>query len=158
MDKTYIKLYEPFIEREKRISKSLIRPRNIYRISSYLNVEGEIQSLAGIKSSLFFATGIYEKKLHGIKINELKPEYFFDWVSKLVDYDKRNDEAIDKMEEFEDIVIMTDRGGQRIYESFVKASPILKRFGTPFRTYNLDGLKYISKVYFKKDVLKSKII
>ena len=69
MDKTYIKLYEPFIEREKRISKSLIRPRNIYRISSYLNVEREIQSLAGIKSSLFFATAIYEKKLHGIKID-----------------------------------------------------------------------------------------
>lgn len=158
MDRTYIKLYDPLIERERRISKSLIRPRNLYRISSYLNTEGEVQSMGGIKSSLFFATGIYEGKLHGLKISEIKPEYFFEWFSKIVDYDKRNEDSINEMQELEDIVIMTDRGGKRLYEGFVKPSPVLKRFGTPFRTYNMDGLKYISKVYFKKDILKSKII
>ena len=158
MDRTYIKLYDPLIEKERRISKTLIRPRNLYRISSYLNTEGEVQSMGGIKSSLFFATGIYEKKLHGLKISEIKPEYFFEWFSKIVDYDKRNEDSINEMQELEDIVIMTDRGGKRLYEGFVKPSPVLKRFGTPFRTYNMDGLKYISKVYFKKDILKSKII
>jgi hypothetical protein len=158
MDVKYTNLYKPLIEKEERISKNLIRPRNLYRISLYQYSDGVTRSLSGIDSSLFFVTGIFERKIHGIKISEMKPEYFFEWFKKIMDMDKRKEESIDEMKKLEDLVIVADRGGQRLYDGYIKPSPILKRFGSPFRSYNIDGLRYIQEVQFKKNILKENIL
>ena len=158
MDVKYTNLYKPLIEKEERVSKSLIRPRNLYRISLYEYSDGVARNLSGVNSSLFFVTGIFERKIHGIKISEMKPEYFFEWFKKIMDMDKRKEESIDEMKKLEDLVIVADRGGQRLYDGYIKPSPILKRFGSPFRSYNIDGLRYIQEVQFKKNILKENIL
>ena len=57
----YSNEYKQYIESEARISKSMLQPGNLYRISSYDYSDGESRSLSGINSSIIFVFGIYEK-------------------------------------------------------------------------------------------------
>lgn len=145
--------YKDWIESEKRISKINIRPRNIYRISSYKYSDGDTKPLAGINSSLVFVIGVHEKKINCIKMNEIHPDKFFDWMETAFRHPV-TEKNIDEMERLEDIILFTDRTGQRLFESKVKTHPIYRLNPRPYRTYNVDGLKYIQEVEIKKEELK----
>lgn len=150
----YTSKYKPFIKKETKVSKGLVEPRNLYRITSYEYADGTTKSLVGEKSSLIFVTGIYDKKLSCIKINELKPEKFFEWVSKLK---KRGikEEELSESKMFSEYIILSDKGGQKLYEAYVKPSPLLKSAGKPvYRTYNLSGINNIYQIQLKIDKLK----
>ena len=147
-------LYKPLIEREERVSKSNLFPRNIYRISSYEYKDGKTKSLAGIKSSLVFLVGIFEKKLICLKISEVKPDKFFQWL-KTIEQTGLTNEDFDKAEKLEDLLILDNRAGSKIFEGYIKNKPIYNLKPSPYRTYNLDGIKYIQQVHIKKDILKS---
>ena len=150
----YTSKYKEFIQKEKKISKGLIRPRNLYRITSYQYADGSTKSLTGEKSSLIFTTGIYEQKISCIKINELKPEKFFEWVKKLKKPALPSEEITEDAL-FESYLILLDKGGQRLYESFVKPSPILKTAKSPvYTTYSLSGINNIYQLQLKVDKLQ----
>jgi hypothetical protein len=63
--------YKPLIESESSVSKTMIRPRNIYRIKSYKYADGKTKSLAGVETSIVFVIGISpEKVVSCLKITE----------------------------------------------------------------------------------------
>ena len=76
--------YKPLIESETSVSKTLVLPRNIYRINSYKYSDGKQKTLSGTTSTIVFVIGkTPDKKLSCIKISEIKPEKFFKWLEKL---------------------------------------------------------------------------
>jgi hypothetical protein len=145
--------YKPFIQSETRIGKQKIRPRNVYRISSYKYEKNGQKSLTGNKSSLIFVIGIYDKKLICLKISELKPEKFFQWLDTIVR--KSEIPKIDEIQKLEELLIESDRAGKRLFEGYVKKSTIVYKRPEPiYRTYNLDSIIYIQEVQFEKSYLK----
>lgn len=145
--------YKPFIQNEVRVGKQAIRPRNVYRISSYKYVKEGQKSLTGAKSSLIFVIGIWDKKLICLKISELKPEKFFQWLYTVVK--KSEIPKIDEIETLEELIVDSDRAGKRLFEQYVEKSTIVyKRKDPIYRTYNLDNIIYIQRVDFEKSYLK----
>lgn len=148
--------YKPLIESETSVSKTLVLPRNVYRIISYKYSDGKQKTLAGTSSTIVFVIGkTTDKKLSCIKISEIKPNLFFKWLSKL--YIKGlTDENWIKAEKLQDLIIEADIKGSKIFNSFVKPDATI--YGDNpnlYRTYNLTGIKQIEEVKFKKDILKS---
>lgn len=148
--------YKPLIESETSVSKTLVLPRNVYRINSYKYSDGKQKTLSGTTSTLVFVVGkTPDKKLSCIKISEIKPEKFFKWLQKL--YIKGLTEEIwNNAEKLEELLIEGDVKGSKIFNSFVKPDAII--YGDNpniYRTYNLTGIKQIEEVKFKKDILKS---
>jgi hypothetical protein len=148
--------YKPLIESETSVSKTLVLPRNIYRINSYKYSDGKQKTLTGTTSTIVFVIGkTTDKKLSCIKISDIKPERFFKWLSKL--YIKGlTEENWNNAEKLEDLIVKADIKGSKIFNTFVKPDAII--YGDNpniYRTYNLTGIKQIEEVKFKKDVLKS---
>jgi hypothetical protein len=148
--------YKLLIESETSVSKTLVLPRNVYRINSYKYSDGKQKTLSGTTSTLVFVVGkTTDKKLSCIKISEIKPEKFFKWLEKL--YIKGlTEENWTKAEKLEELLIEADVKGSKIFNSFVKPDAII--YGDNpniYRTYSLTGIKQIEEVKFKKDVLKS---
>jgi hypothetical protein len=149
----YTLQYRDYIESEKRVSKIMLRPRNIYRISSYKYEDGDTKSMSGFNSSLVFVIGIHEGKINCIKMNEIHPDKFFDWMETMFRHPVTPSE-IDNMKLLEDIILITDRTGQRLFEAKVRTHPLYRTKPGPYRTYTIDGLKYIQEVTVKKEKLK----
>jgi hypothetical protein len=148
--------YKPLIESETSVSKTLVLPRNVYRINSYKYSDGKQKTLSGTTSTIVFVVGkTTDKKLSCIKISEIKPEKFFKWLEKL--YIKGlTEENWTKAEKLEDLLIEADVKGSKVFNSFVRPDAII--YGDNpniYRTYSLTGIKQIEEVKFKKDVLKS---
>lgn len=144
--------YQQFIVKEQRIPRSQLEPHNIYRISLYKYSEGKTEN---IRKTLFFSTGVIRKenKLYGIKLSEIRPEMFFTWAKGIA----KNKNILDEEKlliGFNEIAPPLDIGGKRIYESYLKNSKIMKTKNKPFRSYNFDGIKYVSKVFINKEILK----
>ena len=146
--------YKSLIESEKRASKTSLIPRNVYRISSYEFADGEQKSLTGQNSSLIFLIGIYDKKLISLKISEVRPDIFFKWL-KTIQLKGLTPQQIDESKSLDELVILDSKTGNKIFDGYVKGKSIYNMKPSPYRTYNLDGVKYIQEVNFKKDVLKS---
>lgn len=151
---SFVSQYKSLIESEKRASKSALLPRNVYRISSYEFSDGEQRSLAGQDSSLIFLIGIYDRKLISLKISEIKPDIFFKWL-KTIQLKGLTEQKINESKSLDELIILDSKTGSKIFDGYVKGKPIYTKKPSPYRTYNLDGVKYIQQVNFKKDVLKS---
>ena len=145
--------YLPFIDTDEAIAKTLVRPRNIYKIISYEYIDGKTKTLTGPKTSYVFVLGIFEKKLNCIKLSEVRPERFFDWF-KTIFKKSLTEEKLMEAERLEDLIILGDRQGNKLFNSYVKGKQIYNQNPCPYRTYNLDGIRQISEIKFKKEILK----
>ena len=67
----YTRQYKEFLKPEVRVNRGLIKPRNIYRISTYSG--GDPITKTGEEARYVFVLGKVGKKLHCIKLNEIKP-------------------------------------------------------------------------------------
>jgi len=144
--------YKPFIESEKSVSKTLILPRNVYRITSYKYSDGEQKSLSGDKASLVFVTGIFDKKIYCVKISEVKPDMFFKWL-KTIMLKNLKEEDFSNLKLLENLTIKTDKAGKRLY-STLKGKSIINQNIPSFRTYILPNIKQISLVEFKMEAIE----
>jgi hypothetical protein len=151
----YLKYMELF-EVGQRVQKKYLQlnPRNFYRVSRYENVAGDVKSLTGPKSSLIFVIGTHEDKVNCLKLNEIRPAVLLKWLPTIIK-DSVKVENIDEMKLLSDIIIVSDKFGNKLFESKIKGKVIYNIEPRPYRTYNLDGLKYIQEVKLKTDVLKS---
>jgi hypothetical protein len=145
--------YLPFIESEEIVSKTLVRPRNIYKIISYEYIDGKTKTLSGPKTSYVFVLGIFEKKLNCIKISDVRPERFFVWF-KTMFKKSLTEENVMEAERLDDLMIFGDRQGNKLFNTYVKGKQIYLQTPCPYRTYNLDGIRQISEIKFKKEILK----
>jgi hypothetical protein len=145
--------YRQFIQKEERISRMTIQPNDVYRISTYKYSDGKTRSLKGVDETLIFVTGVYKNVIYGLKLSDLKPQYFFEWGKKIItDKEVLNEDK--KLVLLSELAPSLDISGDRIYKAHIKNSELLKKPQIPFRTYNLNGIKYVSKVYFKKEILE----
>ena len=147
--------YKPLILEEKRVSRSAVQPYGVYRISTYIYADGNKETLTGTDSTIIFVTGIYEQKFSAIKLSSIKPEDFFKWFKKLENKAGKvlNEERTTNIGLY-DMATPFDKGGDRVYNSYVKTGIELKKIENPYRTYNKAGIEYMSEVFFKKDLLE----
>jgi hypothetical protein len=152
----YYNRYKDVFNFENRVSSQFVKmnPRNFYRISRYEYSDGDVKSLAGIDSSLIFVIGVFEEKVNCIKLNEVRPEIFMRWFSTILK-PSINEGDIDSSTTINDLIITDSISGNKLFESKIKTHPIYKQEPRPYRTYNLDGLKYIQQINLKKDLIKT---
>lgn len=146
----YLKLFEFGKRTQAQYVK--MHPQNFYRISRYTNVSGDSKSMAGKDSSLVFVIGTYDNKINCIKLNEVKPMIFINWVSTILK-PTLTSEIINNMGLFSEIVIPSDKTGNVLFESKIRTNVIYKQDPRPYRTYNLDGLKYIQQIQLNSEIL-----
>ncbi len=145
--------YKPLIESESSVSKTLVRPRNIYKINSYKYKDGNTKSLSGVETSFVFVIGITPDKLVScVKLSLIKPDIFFRWLKKLIRAGL-SEEDLQKAESLEDIIVLDAKDGQTIFNQFVKTSRLYRQNPPTYRTYLLKNIKNIEQVTIKKDIL-----
>lgn len=151
----YYNRYIELFEFGKRTQAQMVKmnPQNFYRISRYEYSDGETKSLVGREASLIFVIGVFDNKINCIKLNEVRPEIFMSWIPTLIKSSIKS-EDIDNMEKFSDIIVNSDRSGNVLFETKIKLNKIYKQEPRPYRTYNLDGLKYIQQINLKKEIIK----
>jgi hypothetical protein len=145
--------YKPLIESESSLSKTMIRPRNIYKINSYKYKDGVTKSLAGFETSIVFVIGISpEKVISCLKITLIKPDLFFKWLKKLVRAGL-SEEEMKNTESLEDLIIVDNKDGNKIFNQFIKPSRLYIQNPPAYRTYLLKNIKNIEEVKIKKEIL-----
>ena len=143
--------YDKLVESEKGISKTTLRPRNLYRINSYKYADGTTKSLTGVTSSIVFVFGVTNDKVFCVKANDVRPEKFFEWLKTLLVKNLKNWDDVKLMEEN---IILADRPGKSIFNSYIKGKQIYNQNPCPYRTYNLKGIMNIEQIQLKKDALQ----
>jgi hypothetical protein len=145
--------YKLLIESESSISKTMIKPRNIYKINSYKYKDGKTKSLAGVETSLVFIIGISPDKIVScLKISLIKPDIFFKWLKTLIRAGL-NEEELQKAESLDDIILLDNKNGEKIFNQFVKRSRLYLQTPSTYRTYLLKNIKNIEEVKIKKEIL-----
>jgi hypothetical protein len=149
----FSKEYVPLIELEEGVSKTLIRPRNIYKINSYTYKDGKTKTLAGVETSYIFVIGVTPTKvISALKISLIKPKEFFKWLKKLYK-PSLTESLITDSERLEDILILDNKDGRKIFNQFVAQSRIYNQNIPTYRTYIIKNIKNVELVKFKKEIL-----
>lgn len=147
--------YKPFVSEEKSVAKSLIKPRNIYKITSYVYSDGKQKSFSGNETAYIFVLGITpDKKISCVKMSEIKPDKFFRWLKPLFRKgitEKKWEEA----EKLNELLIVTDKGGSKLFNQFLKTNNIYNANPNSYRTYSLQGIKQVQEVRLRTDFLKT---
>jgi len=145
----YTRQYKAFLRPERRVPRSQIRPRNIYRITTYRG--GDPITKSGEDARYVFVIGIIDEKVHCIKLNDIVPIDFTMFIRKL--RDKRIPIGSDQALEL--LLKRFSRDGNALFESFIKNnskiySPRLKNY----RTYILDKITNAYEIRFEEDFLR----
>lgn len=148
------RLYLPYIESETIVSKSLLKPKNVYKIEIYQYAEGSTKRLIGTTTSYVFLIGIFNRQLNCIKISEVMPRIFINWMKNL--FQKRiNEEIIDNSIQLSELLVRTNITGNTLFTNHIRNNKIYTGQIPTYRTYNLSGIKQIKEVKFKKDFIKT---
>ena len=147
--------YKPFVADEVSVSKSLIRPRNIYKITSYVYSDGTQKNLSGNETAYVFVLGLTtDKKISCVKMSEMKPDKFFRWLKPLFRKgitEKKWQEA----EKLNELLIVADKTGSKLFNQYVKTNNIYSANPNSYRTYSLQGIKQVQEVKLRTDFLKT---
>ena len=145
----FTRQYKSFLRPEKRIPRSQIRPRNIYRITTYRG--GEPATKTGEGERYIFVIGIVGDKVHAIKLNPIKPLDFTNFILKL--RDKRI--PIGDDQQLETLLKRFSKDGNSLFESYVKNnSKIYSSQLKNYRTYLLDSIVNVYEIRFEGDFLR----
>ena len=138
----------------KRVSKGNLKPYGVYKISTYKYADGNKERLAGSEETIIFVTGIYQKKISALKLSNIPPANFFKWFKKLI----KTDDVVKDLLELDNTALydlgeVFDKGGNRVYDGYIKNNRNFVAKGAAYRTYNLDGIQYSTEIFFKQDTL-----
>ena len=129
----FTRQYKAFLRPEKRVPRSQIRPRNIYRITTYKG--GDPITKSGEEARYVFVIGIVDGKAHCIKLNDIKPLDFTNFINKL--RDKRIPIGSDQSLEL--LLKKFSKDGNNLFSSFIKNnSKLYSRSLSNYRTYKLN--------------------
>ena len=141
--------YKAFLKPEKRVPRSQIRPRNIYRITTYRG--GEPPTRSGEDARYIFVIGIVDGKVHAIKLNPIKPIDFTMFINKL--RDKRIPIGSDQALEL--LLKRFSKDGKGLFESYIKNnSKLYSRSLGNYRTYLLNSIVNVYEIRFEEDFLR----
>ena len=138
----------------KRVPKGNLQPYGVYKISTYKYADGNKERLAGSEETIIFVTGIYQKKISALKLSNIPPANFFKWFKKLI----KTDDVVKDLLELDNTALydlgeVFDKGGNRVYDGYIKNNRNFVAKGAAYRTYNLDGIQYSTEIFFKQDTL-----
>ena len=142
--------YRGLLENGGRVSKQSISPYGIYKISTYNYVDEGRQTLRGPEETLIFVTGIYQKKVSALKLSNIEPVKFLNWLRKVVGRNSYNE----GMKRIDELKTPFDIGGNRIYDSYIRSNSDFVAKGAAYRTYNLDGIQYATEMFLNEKTLK----
>lgn len=146
---SFTRQYKTFLRPERRISRSQIRPRNIYRITTYRG--GEPATKSGENARYIFVIGIVDNKVHAIKLNPIKPIDFTNFINKL--RDKRIPIGSDQALEL--LLKKFSKDGNALFESYIKNnSKVYSRSLKNYRTYLLSSIVNVYEIRFEEDFLR----
>ena len=139
----------------KRVSKGNLQPYGVYKISTYKYADGNKERLAGSEETIIFVTGIYQKKVSALKLSNIPPANFFKWFKKLTKADNVVESVLESSQiGLYDLGDVFDTGGNKVYDGYIKNNRDFVAKGAAYRTYNMDGIKYSTEIFFKQDTLK----
>ena len=139
----------------KRVSKGNLKPYGVYKISTYKYADGNKERLAGSEETIIFVTGIYQKKVSALKLSNIQPADFFKWFKKLTKSEKEVENVLNSPQiGMYDLGEVLDKGGDRVYNGYIKTNKDFVAKGAAYRTYNMDGIQYSTEIFFKQDTLK----
>jgi predicted small secreted protein len=142
--------YIKFLNPEVRVSKGQIRPRNIYRISTYRT--GVPPTKTGDETRYVFVIGKMGNKIHCIKLNNIRPLHFIEFINKL--RDKRV--PIKKNQPLDELLKLFAKDGNSLFESYVKTNPkVYSNKLDNYRTYTLENITNIWEIRFEESFLKN---
>ena len=138
----YALRYKGMMDKGDRVAKTEIQPYGLYKISTYKYTEGKRTNLKGDDETLIFVTGVYQRKVSALKLSNIEPVKFLNWFKKL---SKGDDEALfegdrTKIPLYEFATPM-DKGGNKVYDSYIKNNKDFVAKGAAYRTYKLDGIQ-----------------
>lgn len=142
--------YRGYIDVGDRVSKQNIRPYGIYKISTYKYTDGDRTTLRGSDETLIFVTGVYQRKVSALKLSNIPPLKFVQWLKKVVGTNSYKE----GMKRIDELKLPFDIGGNRIYDSHIKNNTEFVAKGAAYRTYNLDGIQYATEVFLNEKTLK----
>ena len=146
----YTRQYTKLLRPEKRVPRSQIRPRNIYRIVTYKG--GQPATKQAEESRYIFVIGIIQNKIHAIKINPIVPVHFTQLIAKLKD--KRVPPNSELRLEY--MLKKFSRDGAQLFNSNIKNNRNLYRKELDnYRTYILDKIVNVYEIRFEQDVLEN---
>ena len=148
----YAPQYRTFIDIGSRIPKNKIQPYGIYRLSTYNYTNKGRETLRGTDATLIFVTGIYEKKVQALKLSNIPPVKFLRWFKNVAN-NTFVDSGLDTIPLYSFETPM-DIGGNRIYDTYIKNNKEFVAKGAAFRTYKLEGIKYTTEIFLKKNVIE----
>ena len=141
--------YKAFLRPEKRVPRSQIRPRNIYRITTYKG--GDPITKSGDNARYVFVVGIVDGKAHCIKLNDIRPVDFTNFINKL--RDKRIPIGSDQALEL--LLKRFSKDGKGLFESYIKNnSKVYSKSLGNYRTYKLESIQNVYEIRFEQDFLK----
>ena len=146
----YTRQYTKFLRPEKRIPRAQIRPRNIYRITTYK--DGDPPTQSADKARYVFVIGIVNNKVHCIKLNPIVPLHFTQLIGKL--RDKRL--PLSSQLRLEDMLKKFAKDGNALFDSYIKGNQKLYRRDLKnYRTYILDKIVNVYEIRFEQEVLEN---
>ena len=146
----YTRQYKSFLRPEKRVSRNQIRPRNIYRITTYRG--GEPPTRSGEDARYVFVIGIVGHKVHCIKLNPIRPIDFTMFIRKL--RDKRIPIGSDQALEL--LLKKFSKDGSGLFETYIKNNTKLySRTLSNYRTYILNSIVNVYEIRFEQDFLQN---
>jgi hypothetical protein len=146
----YAPQYRGYIDVGSRVSKTDIKPYGIYKISTYKYADGDSQTLRGTEETLIFVTGIYQRKVSAIKLSNVQPIKFLNWLKRVVGVNSYTEGK----KRIDELKTPFDNGGTRIYDSYIRNNKDFVAKGAAYRTYNLDGIQYATEVFLNEKTLK----
>jgi len=145
----FTRQYKTFLRPERRVPRSQIRPRNIYRITTYRG--GKPATKGGEDARYIFVIGIVGHKVHAIKLNPIRPIDFTMFINKL--RDKRIPIGSDQALEL--LLKKFSKDGSSLFESYIKNNTKLySRSLNNYRTYILSSIVNVYEIRFEEDFLR----
>ena len=154
----YAPKYRGLMDSGTRVSKGKIQPYGIYKISTYKYVDTGRTTLRGDGETLIFVTGIYDKKVSALKLSNIEPIKFLNWFKDLAKKGGNDDSDILNSEQVKiglyELATPMDKGGNKVYDSYIKNKPNFVAKGAAYRTYKISGIQHATEFTLKKPTLK----
>ena len=146
---SYIREYIQLFGVTKKIPSSRVKPRNIYKIQTYRN--GEPSTKTGNDTRYVFVIGEVDGKIHCLKLNDIKPNKFIEFLNNIRD----NRIQIKTQQDLSDILKRFDNNGKNLFESYIKRDNLLysKKLNN-YRIYLIDKIVNIEEVLFEPNLLR----
>ena len=142
--------YRGLLDTGGRVPRQSIAPYGIYKISTYNYVDEGRQTLRGTEETLIFVTGIYQRKVSALKLSNIEPLKFLNWLKKVVGVNSYNE----GMKRISELKTPFDAGGNRIYDVYIRNNTDFVAKGAAYRTYNLEGIQYATEMFLNEKTLK----